>query len=73
MDIKTDENNLLLKIPKDLIARDYVERFMDRIELEILVKKGRMSEEEAWELSERLKEDWWKENRDKVLKRIKMR
>lgn len=60
--------NLVVKIPKDLISKDYVERFIERIELEILVEKSQMTDKEAWKLSEELKEDWWKKNKEKVLK-----
>ena len=66
MQIKTEGKNLVVRIPKNLISKDYVERFVERIELEMLVEKSRMTEKEAWKLSEEIKEDWWKENRDKT-------
>jgi hypothetical protein len=71
MRIKVEGSNLVFKIPKNLISRDYVERFMERIELEMLVGKSQMADSEAWELSEKIKQDWWKENKDRVLKRVK--
>ncbi len=71
MQIKMEGNNLVVKIPRGLISRDYVERFVERVELEMLVEKSQMTNKEAWELSEKVKEDWWKKNRDRVLKREK--
>jgi len=62
---------LVVKIPKDLISKDYVERFVERLELEMLVEKSQMTSKDAWKLSEEIKEDWWKKNRNKVLKRMK--
>ena len=71
MQIKTEGKDLVVRIPKNLISKDYVERFIERIELEMLVEKNRMTEKETWKLSEEIKEDWWKENRDKMLKRCR--
>lgn len=71
MQMQMEGKNLVVKIPKDLISKDYVERFIERIELEILVEKSQMTDKEAWKLSEELKEDWWKKNKEKVLKRMK--
>ncbi|HEY4481721.1 MAG TPA: hypothetical protein VI489_02605 [Candidatus Brocadiaceae bacterium] len=68
MQMQMEGKNLVVKIPKDLISKDYVERFIERIELEILVEKSQMTDKEAWKLSEELKEDWWKKNKEKVLK-----
>ena len=71
MQMQMEGKNLVVKIPKDLISKDYVERFIERIELEILVEKSQMTDKEAWKLSEELKEDWWKKNKEEVLKRMK--
>ncbi|MCF6156114.1 MAG: hypothetical protein E3K36_12910 [Candidatus Brocadia sp.] len=61
----------MVKIPKNLISKDYVKKFIERIELEMLIEKCQMTDKEAWKLSEEIKEEWWKKNKDKVLKRIK--
>lgn len=59
--------NLVVKIPKNLISKDYVEKFIERIELEMLIEKSQMTDKEAWKLSEEIKEDWWKKNKVKYL------
>ena len=71
MQIKTEGQNLVVKIPKNLFSKDYVEQFVERIELEMLVEKSRMKNKEAWDLSEKIKNDWRKENKKRGLKRIK--
>lgn len=55
----------------NITINNYVEKFIERIELELLIEKSQMTDKEAWKLSEEIKEEWWKKNKDKVLKRIK--
>lgn len=71
MELRIERKNLVMKIPRSLILRDCVERFIERIELETRIKKSGMAESEAWQLSEEIKKDWWEENKAKVLKRIR--
>ena len=40
---------------------------MERIELEMLIEKNQLTDKEAWELSEEVKKNWWKKNKDRVL------
>ena len=48
-----------------------MERFVERIELEMLIEKNQLTDEEAWKLSEEVKADWWRENKDRMLKKVK--
>ena len=64
------ENEAILKFPKQLISSAYVQEFLERLRLEIIAEKSRLSDDEAWELSEEIKEEWWQKNKDDLLKRI---
>jgi hypothetical protein len=64
------ENEAILKFPKQLISSAYVQEFLERLRLEIIVDKSQLSEKEAWELSEEIKEEWWQKHKDDFLKRM---
>ena len=64
------EDEAILKFPKQLISSAYVQEFLERLRLEIIAEKSQLSDDEAWELSEEIKEEWWRKNKDDLLKRI---
>lgn len=71
VDITFDKDEAILKFPKQLLSSDYVQQFLERLRIEAIVEKSKLTEEQAGELSEQLKEDWWNKNKDKLLRRIK--
>jgi hypothetical protein len=40
---------------------------LQKIQLETSVENSELSEEQAWELSEQLKDEWWKEHKSSLL------
>ena len=73
IDIKTDDKDVTIRFPKDLISENCLERLLERLEVEALASKNKMTEEQAWELSEEIKQSWWKNNEASILERIKNR
>ncbi len=71
IEIKVKNGDLILSFPKDLISSKYISRFIERLEMEKIAQKSLLSEENAWRLSEEIKESWWNRNRDRFLKKIK--
>ncbi len=63
--------NFLLSIPKDLLADKMVQKLISLIEFRELTKDIAMTEKQAFDLSEEIKEKWWQENKDWFLKDIK--
>jgi len=68
VEIVFEKDEAILKFPKKLLSSDYVQQFVERLRLEAIVEKSKLTEEQAWELSEQLKRDWWKKNKKKLLK-----
>lgn len=62
--------NWVLTIPKALISDKEIQRLMELLKFYELVKNSEMTEDKAWELSETVKEDWWKENKSRILAKI---
>ena len=71
VDITFEEDEAILKFPKQFVSTDYVQQFLERLRLEAIVEKSKLTEKQAWELSEQLKQEWWQKNKEKLLKRIK--
>lgn len=71
MKITFKDDEAILKFPKQLASSDYVQEFLERLRLETIVEKSQLSEEQAWELSEEIKQEWWQKNKEEFLKRIK--
>jgi len=71
IEIEVKNGDLILSFPKDLISSKYISRFIERLEMEKIAQKSLLSEENAWRLSEEIKESWWNRNRDRFLKKIK--
>ena len=71
VEISFEKDEAILKFPKQFVAADYVQQFLERLRLEAIIEKSKLTEQQAWELSEQLKQEWWQKNKDKLLKRIK--
>ena len=65
--IKYDSKDAVLTFPKKLISRDYVQEFIERLNVEMILRKSRLQDEYLTELSEKVKADWWKKNRQKYI------
>ena len=53
----------VIKFPNALIIQDYIQQLLQRVQLETWVENSKLSEEQAWELSEQLKEEWWENSK----------
>lgn len=71
IDVKVNNDNILIQIPKNMISNSYLEKFLERLEIEEIAEKNSMSEEQAWNLSEEIKENWYKKNEKKLSSIIK--
>ncbi len=71
IEMKLEDQNIVLKFPKKLMSETYLNRLIERLEVEDTASKNQMTEEEAWQISEEIKENWWKEHKDEFLSRIK--
>ena len=71
IDVKVNKDNILIQIPKNMISNSYLEKFLERLEIEEIAEKNSMTEEQAWNLSEEIKENWYKKNEQKLSSIIK--
>ena len=71
LQVKEQDGNWVITIPKDRIGKDFVLRFLERLELENLLQQSALTEEQAQQLSEELKTGWWEANKEATLRKIK--
>ena len=64
--------NWVLTIPKNLISDKEIQKIIDLLYFNNLVKSSEMTEQKAWQLSEDLKEQWWQTNKDHIMARIQI-
>jgi hypothetical protein len=61
-------DNLLLTIPKDLLSNSLIERLVRLLEFQAVIQNNQMTEVGAEQLSEEIKEKWWNDNKEWMLK-----
>ena len=71
LQVKEQDGNWVITIPKDRIGKDFVLRFLERLELENLLQQSALTEEQAQQFSEELKTGWWEANKEATLRKIK--
>jgi hypothetical protein len=69
IDVMFEANDVVLKFPKQLVSSAYVQDFLERLRTESVLQRSQLTEEQAWELSEELKEAWWQKNKESFLLR----
>ncbi len=65
--IKYDNKDAVLTFPKRLISKEYVQEFIERLNVEMILKKSSLKEKDITVLAENIKADWWKKNKQKCL------
>jgi hypothetical protein len=70
VEITYTKGEAILKFPKKLVSAACVQQFLERLRLETIAEKSKLTQKQAWELSEQLKEEWWQKNKDNILQRI---
>jgi hypothetical protein len=66
-EVTSSENKVVVSIDKSLMDKEYVLKILDRLRLEYLAKKADFNES-VMDLSDEIKTEWWKENKESFLK-----
>jgi len=72
IDIKYKDDDAILTFPKKIVSSKSVQDFIERLKLETIAQKSQLTEEQAWELSEEIKQTWWDENKQRFIDRLKI-
>ena len=63
IDIKIEDENVVITFPKEFLSIDYFSNIVKALEIEKTVAKSKLTEEKAFEMAEELKRKWWGEFR----------
>jgi hypothetical protein len=63
--VETSENAIRVSIPTDGMPPEAVNAFVDWLRVETAAWRSRLTEAEAWKLSEEIKSDWWSRNQSR--------
>lgn len=64
--VDEDEESFVLRIPKSMVTREQVQRFLDRLEFEQLRSKSQLTPEDAEELAREVKHAVYLANRHRI-------
>ena len=53
-----DNQQAVLSFPQELLVSDYVQSFLERLKVESVLEKSLLTEEQVFNLSESIQEDW---------------
>ena len=66
VEVTSLKDRLVISIDKSLVSKEYLLNLLNRLYLEDLSKKADF-DEKVLEISEEIKSNWWKENKDRFL------
>ncbi len=70
LEINKEGDVFTIKFTRDDISEDFLRRLLTKFRIEKLLEKSKMTKEQAWKLSEEIKENWWVQNKDWILDKI---
>jgi len=68
MTISRENNELVIRIPENLIGISEVQQFLDYLKFRSVSTKSEASENDIKMVSEKINKDWWKKNKDRYIK-----
>ena len=63
--VEANNNEIRVKIPTDGMSPEAVRAFLDWLRLEAAARRSRLTDDEAWRLSEEIKSSWWDKNKSR--------
>jgi hypothetical protein len=71
LDIQVKDDNVNIVFSRNLINDNDLMELLERIKVKHLISQSKLTEEDAIALDEELKTNWWKNNKEKFLAKIK--
>ena len=71
LNVQVKDDNVNIVFSRELIKDDELMDFVERIRVKNLIFESKLTDEIARNLDKELKSNWWKQNREKFLAKIK--
>ena len=66
--VETTEAGLRVTIPKDEVPPERLNSFLDWLRLEAVTRRSHLTEQQADQLAEEAKAEWWAANKDRFIR-----
>lgn len=70
LEVSRQGKKILIAIDEDMLSNEYFLEFLERMKLEDIARKSRLTEDDAMTIANEMKEDWWQKNKSELLKGI---
>ena len=60
--VKAEKDHLEVSIPTEGMTPEEISDFVSWLRVESILRRSKLTKEEAWKLSEEIKADWWQAN-----------
>ena len=70
LEIQVKDDNVNIVFSRNLINDNDLMEMIERIRIKHLISRSNLTEEDAFQLDEELKTDWWENNRERFLEKI---
>jgi len=68
---QTTNTTVNLSFSKEFLSSSEVVKFIETLRIKELLSKSQMTEKQALQLDEEMKEEWWQKNQARFLEKIK--
>ncbi len=69
IEVQRDGDLFTIKFTKKEVSERFLQKILRGFEIERILQKSQLTAEQAWQLSEEIKEKWWLENKGWILKK----
>ncbi|KOR33404.1 hypothetical protein TI05_01280 [Achromatium sp. WMS3] len=69
--VQATQDTITLSFNKNLLPPEVLSNLIENLQMKELLAKSQLSKQQAFALDEELKSNWWQNNRDNILKKIK--
>lgn len=70
IDLKQKNNVFILEFTKNDVSEEFLIKLLRKYKADKLLFKNEMTDDDAWSLSEEIKEDWFKNNKQWILEKV---
>ena len=63
--VEANDHEIRVNIPTDGMSAEAVRDFVDWLRVEAVARRSRLTDDEAWKLSEDIKSTWWAQNKNR--------
>jgi hypothetical protein len=66
--VESIDNSTRVTIPKEDVSPERLRSFLDWLRLEAITRHSQLTEEQADQMAEEIKAEWWAKNKDRFLR-----